>query len=107
VLPWNAMKRRRLRLALLLLACALTACVGAIRPSPEERLANAEEEMKACKARHDLESVPTPSDSVLYSPSRSPSFTPEGADQLRIKALCSLELQELLEAQRDAKAQPR
>jgi hypothetical protein len=103
----RAMKPRRLRLAFLLLACSLTACVGAIRPSPEERLANAEEEMKACKGRHELNAVPTPSDPVLYNPSKSPTFSPEGVDQLRIKALCGLELQELLDAQRDLKAQPR
>jgi hypothetical protein len=79
--------------------------VGATRP--EERLANAEEEMKACKERYGLDAVPTPSDSVLYSPSKSPAFSQEGADQIRIKALCGFELQELLEAQRDVKAQPR
>src|SRR5262245_27354359 len=101
------MKPRRLRLALLLLAGSLTACAGALRPSPEERLANAEEEMKACKERYELHAVPTPGDPVPYNPSKSPTFSPEGLDQLRIKALCSHELQELLEAQRDVKAQPR
>jgi hypothetical protein len=92
---------RRVR-ALMFLVGLLAGCASA-EVTPETRLQNAEAYLKACKERFGLGAVPTPTDTALYDRATGP--TAQSAGQVRLKTLCSGELQELLDARRSLKAQ--
>jgi hypothetical protein len=88
------------------LAILLVAACGP-RESAEQqaqaRLARAEASMDECKRRFGLADVPTPETVVLDDPAqRGLPLTPETAGGLRLKVQCRLELDELLDARRDA-----
>jgi hypothetical protein len=90
-------------LGLTLVVALLTACATpAVLPTPESRVANAEAEMAACKERFGLAGVPTPESAMLYDPATSPAaLTPEATRQVRVKTMCSGQLEELLNARRE------
>jgi hypothetical protein len=86
----------------LVLVGLLAGCASA-EVSPEARLQIAEAQLKACKERFGLGAVPTPTGSALYDPAMGP--TAQSLGQVRLKTLCSDELQELFDARRALKAQ--
>jgi hypothetical protein len=98
-----------LRTLLLALAAALiTGCATPdVLPTPESRLTNAETEMAECKERFGLAGVPTPESTMLYDPGTSPAvLTSEATRQVRVKTMCSGQLEELLNARRELKRAP-
>jgi hypothetical protein len=93
--------------AVLLAAVLLAACATSdVTPAPETRLANAEAEMAACKEHFGLAAVPTPETTMLYDPATWPAMTSEATQQIRVKTMCSGQLEELLNARRDLKRAP-
>ncbi len=67
------------------------------------RLAKAEAAMNECKQRGGLGDIPTPDTVVLADPAqKGAELTTEMAGQLRLKVQCRLELDELLDARRNA-----
>lgn len=93
------MKRTLLVVALLAVACS--------REDPRQkalgRLEKAEAAMTGCKQRIGLGDIPTPDTVVLADPAiKGVELTVVTAGQLRLKVECRLELDELLDARREA-----
>jgi hypothetical protein len=92
-------KRTLFVVALLAVACS--------REDPRQkalgRLQKAEAAMTECKQRIGLGDIPTPDTVVLADPAiKGAELTVVTAGQLRLKVECRLELDELLDARREA-----
>ncbi len=86
-------------MALIAVACSR----GDPRQKAIERLGKAEAAMNECKQRIGLGDIPTPETVVLADPAiKGAELTPVTAGQLRMKVECRLELDELLDARREA-----
>lgn len=89
------------------IAIVLAACTSGETPAQKaaERLKKAEAVMDACKTRIGLANIPTPDTVVLADPAiADKELTEVTAGQLRLKVQCRLELDELLDARRNAAA---